>query len=78
MVPGDSDRARLPRGLFYDEDDGIAMVGMAMGITVNLYVKFETPIAWTWYVLIGTGVTAGVAMLASLVVTEREGVSAHG
>jgi SSS family transporter len=49
-----------------------AMVGMAMGISVNLYVKFGTPIAWTWYVLIGTGVTAGAAMLASLVMKERD------
>jgi len=55
-----------------------AMVGMATGISVNLYVKFGTPIAWTWYVLIGTSVTAGVAVLASLVVKERDEVTAHG
>ena len=55
-----------------------AMVGMAMGIVVNLYVKFGTPIAWTWYVLIGTSVTAGVALLASLVMNEREEVTARG
>lgn len=55
-----------------------AMVGMAMGIGVNLYVKFGTPIAWTWYVLIGTSVTAGVAILASFVVKESEEVTARG
>ncbi|MBL0160644.1 MAG: sodium/solute symporter [Bryobacterales bacterium] len=55
-----------------------AMVGMATGIAVNLYVKFGTPIAWTWYVLIGTSVTAGVAVLASMVMKERDGVNAHG
>ena len=49
-----------------------------MGIGVNLYVKFGTPIAWTWYVLIGTSVTAGVAMLASLVLQERDEVTARG
>ena len=54
------------------------MVGMATGIAVNLYVKFGTPIAWTWYVLIGTSVTAGVAVLASMVMKERDGVNAHG
>jgi SSS family transporter len=43
-----------------------AMWGMAAGIAVNLYVKFATPIAWTWYVLIGTTVTVAVALAASL------------
>lgn len=55
-----------------------AMVGMAMGISVNLYVKFGTPIAWTWYVLIGTSVTAAAAVLASLVMKETDEVQAHG
>jgi len=36
-------------------------------------VKFATPIAWTWYVLIGTMVTCGVALAASLVFTETKG-----
>jgi hypothetical protein len=31
-----------------------------------MYVKFGTGIAWTWYVLIGTAVTFGVAVLAHL------------
>jgi SSS family solute:Na+ symporter len=44
-----------------------AMVAMVAGLTVMLYVKFFTPIAWTWYVLIGTSVTFAVGLLASFV-----------
>lgn len=44
-----------------------AMAGMLAGIVVNLYVRFGTPVAWTWYVLIGTAVTAGVGLAASAV-----------
>jgi hypothetical protein len=42
------------------------MWGMGAGVAVNLYVRFATPVAWTWYVMIGTGVTVGAALLASL------------
>jgi SSS family transporter len=44
-----------------------AMCGVAAGLAVVLYVKFWTPIAWTWYVLIGTAVTFGVGLATSLV-----------
>ncbi|HWS52812.1 MAG TPA: sodium:solute symporter [Pyrinomonadaceae bacterium] len=43
-----------------------ALVGMAASIVVMLYVRFWTPIAWTWYVLIGSAVTFLVAWLAGL------------
>jgi len=46
--------------------EGAAMTGVACGLAVILYVCFETKIAFTWYVLIGTSVTFGTAMLASL------------
>ncbi len=46
------------------ENDAIA--GMMAGLGVMFYVKFFTPIAWTWYVLIGTSVTFAVGYLASL------------
>jgi SSS family transporter len=46
--------------------EGAAMCGVAAGLAVILYVKFYTPIAWTWYVLIGTAVTFGVGYLVSL------------
>jgi len=38
---------------------------MLVSIAVILYVPFNTPIAWTWYVLIGSVITLAVAWLAS-------------
>ncbi|MBI4891687.1 MAG: sodium/solute symporter [Acidobacteria bacterium] len=49
-----------------------AMVGMLAGIVVNLYIKFGTPVAWTWYVLIGTAVTGGVGLLASALIDGKK------
>ncbi len=43
-----------------------AIAGALAGLCVILYVTFRTPIAFTWYVLIGTAVTFGVGLLASL------------
>lgn len=43
-----------------------AMAGMTAGLAVMLFVKFQTGIAFTWYVLIGSSVTVSVGMLASL------------
>jgi hypothetical protein len=37
---------------------------MVTSIVVMLYVRFFTPIGWTWYVLIGSVVTFVVAWLA--------------
>ncbi len=42
-----------------------ALVGMTAGIIVMLYVRFATPIAWTWYVLFGSAITFAVAWAAS-------------
>lgn len=42
-----------------------AMAGMVAGTALMLYIRFFTPIAWTWYVLIGTSVTFGVGFAAS-------------
>ncbi len=53
-----------------------AMVGMVAGIGVNLYIKFGTPVAWTWYVLIGTAVTAGVGLAASAMLDGGKGAKA--
>jgi SSS family solute:Na+ symporter len=41
-----------------------ALIGMLVSIVVMLYVRFWTPIAWTWYVLIGSMITFLVAWLA--------------
>lgn len=43
-----------------------ALAGMMAGLALMLYVKFATPIAWTWYVAIGTVATFAVGSLASL------------
>jgi SSS family solute:Na+ symporter len=43
-----------------------AMLGVASGLTAVLAVHFLTPVAWTWYVMIGTVVTFGVGLLASV------------
>ncbi len=42
-----------------------AMTGMAAGLLMMLYVSSSTPIAWTWYVLIGTATTFGVGWITS-------------
>ena len=43
-----------------------AIAGTIAGLGTVLYLNFYTPVAWSWYVLIGTCVTFGVGMLASL------------
>jgi len=48
------------------------MCGMAAGLAVMLYVRFFTPIAWTWYVLIGTSVTFLTGILVSLVTVQNK------
>jgi len=43
-----------------------ALIGMIASILGMMYIRFYTPIAWTWYVLLGSGITFIVAWLASL------------
>jgi Na+/proline symporter len=43
-----------------------AIAGTIAGLAAILFVRFQTPIAFTWYVLIGTVVTFGVGLGASL------------
>lgn len=42
-----------------------AMIGMTAGLAITLYVRIFTPIAWTWYILIGTAVTFAVGYISS-------------
>jgi SSS family solute:Na+ symporter len=42
-----------------------AMAGVLAGLCAVLYVRFGTPIAFTWYVLIGTSVTFLVGLITS-------------
>ena len=39
--------------------EGAAIAGVASGLTIVVGIHFYTPIAWTWYVLIGTLTTFG-------------------
>jgi SSS family solute:Na+ symporter len=59
-----------------------ALVGMVTSIVVMLYVRFYTPLAWTWYVLLGSGITLLVAWLAGFAFapapTERQDELAPG
>lgn len=55
-----------------------AMIGMSAGLLVMIYVKFFTPIAWTWHVLIGTSVTFFVGLIAGLVTPAQEREDFHG
>jgi SSS family transporter len=47
--------------------EAAAMIGMLAGFLGMIYVRFGTPIAWTWYVVIGTIITFGTGWLASFV-----------
>ena len=47
-----------------------AICGMIAGLGAMLYVRFATPIAFTWYVLIGTSVTFLTGLLTSIVFKE--------
>jgi len=42
-----------------------AIAGVVAGLTAALAVRFETPVAFTWYVMIGATVTFCCAMMAS-------------
>jgi solute:Na+ symporter, SSS family len=48
-----------------------AIFGMMAGLALMLYVKFQTPIAFTWYVLIGTSATFLAGLAASYFYKER-------
>jgi SSS family solute:Na+ symporter len=52
--------------------ENAAICGMTAGLLVMLYVKFRTPIAFTWYVLIGTSATFLVGLTASLFIKETQ------
>ncbi len=44
------------------------MAGMGISLAAMLVIRFQTTIAWTWYVLIGTLICAGTGYLISRVV----------
>lgn len=50
--------------------ESAAMCGMAAGLVLMLYIRFSTPIAFTWYVPIGTSATIIVGSISSLFIQE--------
>jgi SSS family transporter len=48
-----------------------AMAGMTAGMITMFFVKTQTSIAWTWYVMIGTAVTFATGYVASYAVREK-------
>ena len=53
------------------------MVGMVASMLTMFFVKTQTTIAWTWYVLIGTVATMSAGYLASLILREKSSAAAH-
>ena len=47
-----------------------AMIAMCAGLALMLFVKFETQIAWTWYVVIGTAGTFTTGLILSFLIKE--------
>ncbi len=50
-----------------------AMVGMVCGFGAESYLWGWTHVPWTWWVMVGTGVTFGVGWIVSLAVREETG-----
>lgn len=53
-----------------------ALIGFASGIALMIAVRLYTPLAWTWYVLVGTVVTFLVGSVASLTTNGPESLPA--
>jgi SSS family solute:Na+ symporter len=50
-----------------------ALVGIGAGLAAILYIRYFTPVAWTWWVLIGSTVTFAAGWCISLVVRPAPG-----
>jgi SSS family solute:Na+ symporter len=51
------------------------LTGMFVGSAVILYIHFRTPLVWTWYVPVGTGITFLAGALVSLATENPPGPS---
>jgi Na+/proline symporter len=49
-----------------------AMFAMACGLILMLYIRFFTPIAFTWYVLIGSSATFALGLALSFLFREKQ------
>ena len=52
-----------------------AMCAMASGLVLMLYIRFFTPIAFTWYVLIGSSATFALGLALSFLLREKQSAS---
>jgi Na+/proline symporter len=52
-----------------------ALTGLFVGIATMVGVRFYTPLAFTWYVLVGTIVTFAVGSLASFLDNTPSGIA---
>jgi SSS family transporter len=52
-------------------DEGSAVRGMIAGLALMIYVRFRTPIAFTWYVVIGSVATFSVGLAASFLPARK-------
>ena len=50
-----------------------AMVGMACGFILDLYLWLGTKVPWTWWVLIGTTVTFAIGWIVSISIGDSSG-----
>jgi SSS family solute:Na+ symporter len=48
-----------------------ALTGFTTGLAAMIAIKFLTPLAWTWYVLVGTVITFAVGSLASMLTSSK-------
>jgi len=48
-----------------------AMIAMCVGLALMLYIRFATPIAWTWYVVIGSSATFATGLFCSFILKEE-------
>jgi SSS family solute:Na+ symporter len=50
-----------------------ALVGFVTGLAAMIAIRFLTPLAWTWYVLVGTLITFAVGSFASIFTSGASG-----
>jgi len=48
-----------------------ALIGFITGLASMIAIKFLTPLAWTWYVLVGTVITFAIGSLASMLLRGK-------
>ena len=49
-----------------------ALLAMAISCAFMFYIRFATPLAWTWYVLLGSALTFAICFVSSLVMNRSD------